>query len=81
MQGWLKAYAKMGIKGVKFLPLKTFFTRTTPTPSPSLDQLTNSENHSLVPQYPKEGVPLGVCVQNYEQNTLIHTQRAKEREI
>ena len=50
MQGWLKAYAKMWNKGVKFLPLKTFFKNNAPAASPSLDQLKNSKNNSLVPQ-------------------------------
>ena len=50
MQGWLKAYAKMENKGVSFLPLKTFFKNNVPAASSSLDQLKNSENHSLVPQ-------------------------------
>ena len=50
MKGWLKAYVKMGNKRVKFLPLKTSFKNNAPAASPSLDQLKNSENNSLVPQ-------------------------------
>ena len=63
MQGWLKAYAKKGYKGAKFLPLKTSIKNNALAASPSLDQLQNSENNSLVPQKLKESVTLGVCAQ------------------
>ena len=54
----------MGNKGVKFFPLKTFFKKTTPTPSLGQNQLKNTKRNPLAPQQPRYGVTLGALVQN-----------------